>query len=253
MLETSDANARLFESVDLGAIEGWAHVQPSQLAADVARETDRVRRALDRAGLRALALNAGTGDADRDAQRARVSALVKLAERLGCGSVALQAPAAGATVDEAVAALAPVTEVAATTSVLISLEIHRDRITELPSDAIAIAERTGLGLTLDPSHVIAGPARADGFDELLPYVAHLHVRDTRPDALEVTIGEGELPFDAIFAGLVAQGYDGVVTVEYIEGNASTSIDDDLVRAGRFVCDRWPGEVLGAAGLRGTAR
>jgi sugar phosphate isomerase/epimerase len=234
-----------FEHVDLGAIEGWAHVQPSTLVDDPG-EAGRVEQALAAAGLGAAALNAGVGpyDASRD-QLARLAALVEQAERLGANVITLQPPAADGGVEEAIAQLEPVVAAAARTAIPLTLEVHRDRITERPADAAAVAERTGLGLTLDPSHIVAGPAAGEGLELLLPYTSHLHVRDATADTLEVSIGEGVVPFEEIFAGLAHDVVAGVVSVEYI-GVTARSIEEDLVGAGAFVRERWPGAVAGAS-------
>ena len=209
----------------------------------------RIERALAAAGLVAVALNASVGpDPTADEQRIRISALIELAERLGSGSVTLRGPAAGVTVEEATARLAPVLEIASQTQVKLTLEVHKGRITELPRDAAALAEATGLGLTLDPSHIVAGPAAGAGLDELMPYTEHVHVRDARADTLEVSIGEGVVPFAEIFSNLAGRGYDGALSIEYIEGTTSRTLEDDLVCAGVFVRDHWPGPIGGASNL-----
>lgn len=238
-----------FVTVDLGAQEGWAHVQPSVLAARPSSEMARIERALAAAGLVVVALNASVGpDPTAEEQRIRISALIELAERLGSGSVTLRGPAAGLTVEEATARLAPVLEIASQTEVKLTLEVHKGRITELPRDAAALAEATGLGLTLDPSHIVAGPAAGAGLDELTPYTEHVHVRDARADTLEVSIGEGVVPFAEIFSSLAARGYDGTLSIEYIEGTTGRTLEDDLVCAGVFVRDHWPGPMIGASNL-----
>jgi sugar phosphate isomerase/epimerase len=247
--EALERVARLgFENVDLGAIEGWAHVEPSRLAAD-RQEAARVARALNGSGLKAVALNAGVGSwEDSAAVLARTEALAELAELVGATVITLQAPRSGITVEQAVAQLAPVCAVSARTGVCLTLETHRGQITELPEDALAIAARTGLGLTLDPSHIIAGPAEGVGLMSLAAQTRHLHVRDARPDSLEVSIGEGILPFGSLFEELAAAGRTASASIEYIQGGTGRTIEDDLVRAGLYVALRWPGPVDGAAGL-----
>ena len=233
-----------FRFADLAAVPGWAHVEPDALAD--ARERQRLVGAAAAAGLRVAALNAALGAPGHDAER-RCRALAETALMLGASVVTLQAPNAGTPLTVAVAELAPVAAIAREAGVRFSLEIHCDRVTELPADAVALAEATGLGLTLDPSHIFAGPARGDGLAAVLPFVDHVHVRDARsdPPELQVPIGTGIVPFDSLFASLGRLDYAGIVSVEYVGRSAGESVDHDAVAAARLVAACWPGPLEGA--------
>ena len=52
----------------------------------------------------------------------------------------------------------------------------------------------GLGLTLDPSHYIAGPHQGKNYDQVFPYVRHVQLRDTGrgPNQFQVRVGQGEV-------------------------------------------------------------
>jgi sugar phosphate isomerase/epimerase len=88
-------------------------------------------------------------------------------------------------------------------------------LAELPDAAAELCERVpGLGLTLDPSHYIAGPNQAASFERVYPFVRHVHLRDTgrKPDQFQVRVGQGEIEYGRIVAHLARFGYDRLLTV-----------------------------------------
>ena len=85
----------------------------------------------------------------------------------------------------------------------------------MPSGARELCERVpGLGLTLDPSHFINGPHQGGAYDELLPYVRHVHLRDTgkAPGKLQVRVGQGEVEYGRILSQLQRHRYDRILSV-----------------------------------------
>ena len=64
----------------------------------------------------------------------------------------------------------------------------------------------GLGVTLDPSHYICGPCSNRSYDKLFKYVYHVHLRDTKPDAFQVRIGQGSVEYGRLFSQLERVGY-----------------------------------------------
>ena len=52
--------------------------------------------------------------------------------------------------------------------------------------------------------------------ELLPFAAHVQLRDARPGEAQVAPGEGDVDFAAILERLEALGYDGKLSVEYFD-------------------------------------
>lgn len=63
-----------------------------------------------------------------------------------------------------------------------------------------------------------GHATAWGGDltELLPYAAHVQLRDARRGATQAWPGDGEVDFAKVFATLDACNYDGVISIEYFD-------------------------------------
>jgi sugar phosphate isomerase/epimerase len=204
-----------FADVDLGVLEGWAHVQPSDLAEDYEATARVVRDEVERAGVNVVALNCGMGIEDLE-RRARTT--LRLAEDLGADSVTFGAPPHGATLEEAVAWAQPILAATRDHEQLLALvEFHTSTFTEKVDDCVAFVEATGFGITFDTSHLYIGPAQGEGMERLLPYIRHVHVRDAgrslAQDQLPWGTGAVDLPYVA--SQLASVGYDGRVSVEYI--------------------------------------
>jgi sugar phosphate isomerase/epimerase len=88
--------------------------------------------------------------------------------------------------------------------------------TEDPDKAVDLCKRVpSLSLTLDPSHYLAGPHQGKGFDQVLPYVRHVHFRDTKrgPNSFQVRIGQGDIEYGRIISQLARQRYSRLLTVD----------------------------------------
>jgi Xylose isomerase-like TIM barrel len=74
-------------------------------------------------------------------------------------------------------------------------------------------EVPGVRFLIDTGHVIAW-----GGDplELLPFAAHVQLRDARPGEAQVAPGEGEVDFVAVLGRLEALGYTGKISIEYFD-------------------------------------
>lgn len=209
-----------FRTVELAALEGWAHIAPSRVADDPAAETRRVAAALTAADLRPVAVNAGLGTEDPDEGRRRARALFEMAAALGVPVVTLPAPGGAAGLGAAAAQLRPLVEDAAYHGLTLAVETHMGAVTERPdAAALLCGEVPGLRLTLDPSHYWAGPAQGRGWRACIPFVAHVHLRDAGLGGwpqIQVWPGRGAVDFGAVHAALREVRYEGARSVEYID-------------------------------------
>lgn len=73
----------------------------------------------------------------------------------------------------------------------------------------------GLKLTLDHSHLVClGYTQAE-IDVLIPWAAHVHLRQARPGRIQEKLDYGTINFPAMIGALRAEGYDGWLTLEYV--------------------------------------
>jgi len=100
--------------------------------------------------------------------------------------------------------------------VLLTIDTRIGTLTEDPDTAVWLCENVhGLGLTLDPSHYFAGPFQAKSYDEVFPFVRHVHLRDTGLGAnqLQVRIGQGGMEYGRIVTHLERLQYDRALVVD----------------------------------------
>ena len=70
----------------------------------------------------------------------------------------------------------------------------------------------GLGITFDPSVYICGGGKAKNVDKILKFVCNVHLRDSRPDAFQVSVGQGEIDYGKLVTQLERDKYDRALTV-----------------------------------------
>jgi sugar phosphate isomerase/epimerase len=90
------------------------------------------------------------------------------------------------------------------------------RLSEDPDTVKVLCDNVhGLGLTLDPSHYLVGPHRNKNLDKLMKYVYHVHLRDSRKDALQVRVGQGEIEYGKWITSLQRVGYDQSLGIDIL--------------------------------------
>jgi sugar phosphate isomerase/epimerase len=102
---------------------------------------------------------------------------------------------------------------------VLTVPTHVGCITETPEGAIELCESLpGLGLTLDPSHFITGPNQGKSYEQVFPYVRHVHLRDTGrgADQFQVRVGQGEVEYGRIISLLSRNQYDRLLTVAILD-------------------------------------
>lgn len=210
-----------FGHVDLAVYQGWAHVNPAELAADAEATIATVRAALSAAGLRVNALNVGLGRELGDAEHdRRLRGVCMLAAAVDARVLTLQAPAAGMPLDTAARVMARVKAMVEQAGLIPAFETHTNMVTEDPATVLRLIERLpDMKITLDHSHYVFGNVRSDRWVDLLPHTAHVHLRDSGPDRdhVQVAPGTGEVDMAGLVRRLVERRYDGPISLEYIEG------------------------------------
>lgn len=217
--------------VDLAVQEGWAHLNPSEIAADVDAAVERLQNALSQTGLQVISLNVGLGTNDPAEETRRMAAVAQLAKTVGARTITLPGSAQGTPVDDEIQRLGRLVEAAKPFGVAVTLETHVGQISEDPQTVLHVVNAVpGLALTLDPSHYYAGPTQGQGFDEVFRAVRHVHLRDAGLswDEIQMPVGAGKVDFDKVFAQLNAHGYTGDFVIEYIDSIGSLDTPREIV-------------------------
>ena len=105
---------------------------------------------------------------------------------------------------------------AARHELLLRIEPHVESVTWTPQLAVRMCnEVPGLSLTVDHSHFIFHGILYEDIAQMHPHGTHWHARQARPGETQTRFEDGEIRFDRIVADLNAQGYSGVISLEYV--------------------------------------
>ena len=74
----------------------------------------------------------------------------------------------------------------------------------------------GLGVSLDPSAYIFGPAQGRSIDKLMKYDYHMQLRDTNKKAFQVRVGQGDIEYGRLVTQLQKLKYNRALTVNIRE-------------------------------------
>jgi sugar phosphate isomerase/epimerase len=202
-----------FSKVDVALHEVGPHLKPSEVAADVHTAAGRLRLG---PGLMPCAFSVADGAPGTAAQEAHLAAVCRLARLTSVPTVTVAAASAGTGLDAEARRLKDLCAVAAKEGVMLTVATLTGTLTETPEGAVELCQRVpGLGLTLDPSHYVAGPNQGASWDTVYPYVRHVHLRDTGggPNQFQVRIGQGDIEYGKIIAMLARHRYGRVLTVD----------------------------------------
>lgn len=226
----ADIAAAGFKTIDLLAIDGWVHVHTSDLADRYEQTRQRLDVLLQQHGLNLLALNTGVAaqlhhrSPEVNARRKQeISGLVRLMKEYGVRIAAIQprAPDRARPWEEVLADCAATlreqVEMGAAAGITFALELHVNSPFETLEQAKRLLEVfPELPLVYDPTHfVMQGiPLRETGW--LMAHARHVHLRDAAKDRMQVPMGSGEVDFDWLLGTLKERGYQGHVSIEYLE-------------------------------------
>jgi sugar phosphate isomerase/epimerase len=201
-----------FSKLDVAIHEDGPHLKPSEVAEDIGLAAQRIRIG---PSLTPGAFSVEIAAAGPEAYQNQLRAICRLARMSTVSIITIPAGPSGSGLDAEVERLKPLVKLALTEGIVLTVGTHIGTLTELPDQAVTLCQRVpGLGLTLDPSHYIAGPHQGDCYDQVYPFVRHVHLRDTGrgPDQFQVRVGQGEIEYGRIISHLARFGYDRLLTV-----------------------------------------
>jgi sugar phosphate isomerase/epimerase len=105
-------------------------------------------------------------------------------------------------------------EVAEGEGVRVAMKSQIGRLSEDPDTVKVLCDNVkGLGLTLDPSHYHCGPCSSKNLDKIMPYVFHVHLRDSKKNQLQVRVGQGEIEYGRFVTALSRVGYSHALSIQ----------------------------------------
>jgi sugar phosphate isomerase/epimerase len=201
-----------FNKIDVAIHDQSLHLRPADVADDVQSAAQRLRMG---AGLAPVAFTVEI-DAEGEEYHRQLRAVCRLARLVAVPLLTMSAGPADGGLDAEVQRLTALTREAAQEGVQLAVDTRTGTVTEDPDAAAALCERVpGLGLTFDPSHYLAGPHQGQPFEQVCPYVRHVHLRDTGrgPDQFQVRVGQGEVEYGRIVSQLSRNGFERALTVD----------------------------------------
>lgn len=197
-----------FTCVEIAIKESPIHLRPSQVAADldhavaVCRDTHRLTPV-------AYEVDLEPGDN----YYKQFAACCKLAKATKVVTITVPGAELGTPFNAEIERLRELVSIASGDGVLVGVKTEVGRITQSPDTAVVLCDNVkGLGITLDPSHFICGPHKGASYDQVFKHVYHTHLRDTKKDAFQVRVGQGEIEYGRLITQLAMVHYNRALSV-----------------------------------------
>ncbi|QDS96599.1 hypothetical protein FF011L_54110 [Roseimaritima multifibrata] len=129
--------------------------------------------------------------------------------------VTLTVPSAelGTPFNEEVEHLQRLVDLAEAQGARVAVKCELGRLSEDPDTLMVLCDNVhGLGITMDPSVFICGPAKNKNLDRILKYVYNIHLRDSLPDKFHASVGQGEIDYGKWVSLLERERYNRALTV-----------------------------------------
>jgi len=199
-----------FGYVEIMLHESDGHLKPSEVAADLDRAIALCRKTYR---LTPIAYSVDI-EAQGDEYYRQFAACCKLAKATRVVTVVVRASELGTPFNEEVERLQNLVAIATMEEVVVALLTERGRMSELPETAAVLCHHAkGLGICLDPSHLIYGRETPLNPEPVLKYVRHVRLRDTRKDKFQVLVGQGKVEYGKLLANLGRYEYNRALAID----------------------------------------
>lgn len=201
-----------YTCVEIIIHERGGHMKPSEVAADP-EAAIRACRQTHRLTPVAFSVEIDLPDDQRE-YYVQFAACCKLAKATKIVTITVPSAELGTPYNAEVERLRRMVAIASLEGVRVGLLTQVGRMTQDPDTAVVLCDNVkGLGITLDPSHYICGPHRGGNYEQVLPHVFHVRLRDTSKDQLQVRIGQGLIEYGKLISQLARFHYDRVLSVD----------------------------------------
>jgi len=217
-----------FTNADLIAIGGWDHVDAEALISNFNAYSRQIISILDKTGITPVAFNMALGslnDRSAEAVRKRLDRLEALLRCMNSLSVKVASFYPGYKVPphewenafrSAAESIREMIHLGSRYGVTLAVELHYDTIFQTLEQSIRLLDEIpSLYIALDPSHFAMQNMKMQQLEPLMDRVAHVHLRDAGPGAMQKPFGTGTVDFKWLLNRLKQAHYDGHITVEYL--------------------------------------
>ena len=203
----------LASDLDFSAVEIAIHesgsVKPSELLEDLDRAIQLLRHThrLDISGY-SVQLES-TGDQHYD----DFAKLCWMAKTTKVVTMVVASSEQGTPFNEEVERLQKLVEIGEAEGIRVAVKSQLGCLSEDPDTLMVLCNNVdGLGISLDPSVYLTGSAKGKSLDHILKYVCNVHLRDSRPDAFQVSVGQGEVDYGKLITQLEREKYDRALAI-----------------------------------------
>ena len=199
-----------FTAVEI-AIHESGLVKPSELLLDSDRAVQLLRHT-HRHEISGYSLELGsTGEQHYD----DFKHICRIAKTTKVVNITVPSGEHGTPFNEEVEHLQKLVDIAETEGVRVSVRSQLGCLSDDPDTLMVLCNNVeGLGITLDPSVYICN-AKEKNLDKILKFVCNVHLRDSRPDAFQVSVGQGEVDYGKLVTQLERDKYDRALTVHMV--------------------------------------
>jgi sugar phosphate isomerase/epimerase len=191
-----------FTAVELDVHEHGGHLQPAAVAAD---PEGAIAACSDLQRLRPVAVSFAA--AETPEVYGLFEACCRLAKSLGVVTMVVESSELGTPFNGEIERLRKLVGIAAGFGGIVAVKTAAGRMTQDAETTASLCRNVpGLAVTLDPSQFIFGSKKPTSWEPILKYVAHVHLRDTKPDVFQVRIGQGTVEYGKLVSLLQRAGY-----------------------------------------------
>ncbi|GHT11005.1 hypothetical protein FACS1894170_04000 [Planctomycetales bacterium] len=138
----------------------------------------------------------------------------RLAKAIKVVAVTVRASLPGTPFNEEINRLRELVCIAMPHGVVVGVATESGRMTDMPETLTSFCNNAkGLAVTLDPSHYICNLPKPKDYENLLPLVSMVRLRDTTKEQLQCRVGQGVVDFGRLITLLYNVNYRGVLCVD----------------------------------------
>jgi sugar phosphate isomerase/epimerase len=187
-----------FTALELALHEHGGWLKPSEVLANSERAI-QLCGMTHRMDVAALSIQI---DATGEEYLKQFEAIAKLAKAIKVVTLVVPSSELGTPFNEEIERLKKLVAIAAFQGSVVALKTEIGTMTQDADTAAVFCDHVkGLGLCFDPSCYLAGPHQGRSTDKLLPYVRHVHLRDSTKQQFQVRVGQGEIDYGKLITQL----------------------------------------------------